>query len=746
MGSDELQQKDNDCIISESNAKEIYDRFITTQSDEKDATGTIISIEGTYGSGKSTIKEKFKKKLDINKTILVDYVALQHEEPSQVTSQLYMKIGDKLGCENKHLLSACAVLKKENIEASYISGSFGVTALIVWLIGAFITFILGLLKCDTSIKYMFLLFFIFVCFNWRNDLVRILSGFLPRYTHIKILEEDLQKSEFDEKALILLIDEIDRLDSRSVKLLLDEVLILHEILVKRDIKHKFFLFYNPDILKSLLSKCEIPDVSFYLQKYTYSRFMVYKPDFLHALHYKIFNCKVGNIFPLDVQLNEYQHIFSNPTDGKVKMPSTRILNCINNQLRSFRDLNRFIEYLVTKRSSICRSIIENHQRRYLDTLMMEIFFKFRYNIKLSDIINKVIVDAAVIKAYDEFQVEMNYMYGGDLDEIKSFENKQYLHSKTNMASIVTNIEKLYYRDTRTYLSIDEENNLENIFSEKKDGKAMEVNNDYIKNYIINNLVEFSFSLQAGCPNLNNLKDKNLLIKVDNCEDFLKLITTLETDLLIVMKDILEKFTYSLKYSSDLYNAVINVICYCFCKLIPTDENEAKPVYDKLKMILQKDKEYCTPILYLALNTISSYETINGDVNKHNPSGLLKVVEENISIKKEHAIFLFAFYNVFQVQSSKVTEAFKGCNPLTTHGFLFVLGITVNKFIQGYSLDSCVIEQFKDIINNDLEGQFQKFREQQEDYEGNDFYRAAYNIWKAYCGEPYDHFKSSTDNK
>jgi len=69
----------NDFKISKKNAEIIYNKFISS-SENNSYKNSIISIEGDFGSGKTTTKEELLKLLKTDKSrniILVDYIALQ---------------------------------------------------------------------------------------------------------------------------------------------------------------------------------------------------------------------------------------------------------------------------------------------------------------------------------------------------------------------------------------------------------------------------------------------------------------------------------------------------------------------------------------------------------------------------------------------------------------------------------------------------------------------------------------------
>lgn len=640
------------CVISKMNALSIYKQFITEYSTQR--WNTIISIEGTYGAGKSTIKNELialLKKNDCTDSIYVDYKALQYEEPSQITSQLYMQIGEKLGLTNKHVFSACALLKKENIEASYITGKFGAIALITGVFSLFIYSLHMVVNFSNPFISASLLFiFITLCYG-RNQLIRILSGFTPRYTHIDALKNDLDKTEFNNKAFILLIDEIDRLNSNTLKLLLDEILILHEILSDREIKHKFFLFYNQDVVVSLLKSYQVPDVDFYLQKYKHDCFIVLKPDFLHTLHQKIFVCKPSENIISTNPMPPEQNIFANPQDGKPQMPSSRILNCINNHLRTFRDLDQFIAYLSTKTYSIGMSILRRTEyddntkdiQYVLDVLITEAFFDFRYNIKLSSLIDATNVDAKIYNAYKEFVIELDHMYRIHVPGLPPT-NVIKTNSRSGILTAVCKLEELYYRNTKIYPStitdnnvsfnIDDANNLENIFtySSKKQ----------IINYISLNLGEFLISPQSQYPYLDNLAS-NFNNLTNN--DLLNFFIDLEIELSKKIQNEFTNFVYTFNYSKELYEAAINSIIYCFCKLIPQNYDESDEIINQFVLILNQSKQNF-PIFYLALNKILLPSYVYKDHTKKQIAKLIKILECNIFDEPTNFVFLFDCLNIF----------------------------------------------------------------------------------------------------
>lgn len=85
----------------------------------------IFSIIGSWGTGKSKVKEELLKLIGEekdDKTFTVTYDALQFEETSQVTSELYNVIANSLNRWNfctRNKLKAAAQLKKGRCHCSH---------------------------------------------------------------------------------------------------------------------------------------------------------------------------------------------------------------------------------------------------------------------------------------------------------------------------------------------------------------------------------------------------------------------------------------------------------------------------------------------------------------------------------------------------------------------------------------------------------------------------------------------------
>lgn len=221
---------EEDTSKSQENANSFYDTHLTDRNSSE-----IISVVGSWGTGKSKVKEELLELINRkmgDKTITVAYDALQFEETSQVTSELYNVIAKSLSrwdfC-TRNKLKAAAQLKKESAAKSISTSQ-------IWsiFIVAFLTFLIGKLSNVPEFNSIFsdwkyivvqnptlgnklitgLLIFLLIFFK-RNKILRIIAGLLPRKSHIEILES----INFKQKNLIILIDEIDRLSPEATKLL-----------------------------------------------------------------------------------------------------------------------------------------------------------------------------------------------------------------------------------------------------------------------------------------------------------------------------------------------------------------------------------------------------------------------------------------------------------------------------------------------------------------------------------------------
>ena len=556
-----------DNIISSSNAKSIYEKHV------KDIeSNTITSIQGEFGVGKSTTKKYLIERIksNINKSICIEYNALQYEEAGQITSQFYTEIGTKLTYCNRLKLYACAILKKENPNASYITGNLGV----IGILSATIALIWHYMdesiieKFNTNCILLVLLLFALLIFGFRNELVEIFSSLLPRKSHVQILK-NLDTSEFKDAPLFIFVDELDRIDAKSLQLLLNEVLILHVILDSIKIQHKFFLFYNLNSVRNILSKSDIADVDFYLQKYIHNGYKIYKPDFLHALHSKIYNCRRKEKIVTTGEGLTNSNIFSNPfLPDKKLIPSSEILIVINENLLSFRDLERFISFLSTSEYGISNALIsdfnivkQDYQFK-VDITTIIVFFDYRYQVNLIDLpldIESIQQNRIIYSLLLDFEKAIQALYGCSLFGDTKLKTQIISEANKNIfTSELDHISLRYYDDSRVYPStiengevdfnIDYEDKLEHIFSEYN----YRVNNgSSLIDYIEANLGEFNTSRQAYNPHLKELSSTGLLLNETNIDAFMRFILDLEKRLVLFLQQKYETSVFTTEHSANL---------------------------------------------------------------------------------------------------------------------------------------------------------------------------------------------------
>ena len=661
-------------IISSLNAKSIYEKHV------KDVrNNTVTSVQGEFGVGKSTTKKYLIEliKSNINESICVEYNALQYEEPGQITSQFYTEIGTKLTYCNRLKLYACAILKKENLSASYITGNLGVIGVFSTIIALIWYYVNKTIieQFNTNYLLLGLLVFALFIFGFRNELVEIFSSLLPRKSHVQILEK-LNTTEFENVPLFIFVDEIDRIDAKSLQLLLNEVLILHEILDSIKVQHKFFLFYNLSSVRNILNKSDIADVDFYLQKYIHNGFKIYKPDFSHALHSKIYNCirseKIVTIGEALINSN----IFSNPLlPDKKQIPSSEILLIINNNLFSFRDLDRFIAFLTTNTISIARAlnadfnVVKQDYQFKVDITAIILFFDYKYQIHLRDFnleIELIQQNKLVYKLLLDFERIIKMLYGcsllGDsqlIAQINSETSKNIYSSEINHTSLLYSDDSRIYPSTvvngKVNFNIDLENKLENILLEYN---YQTNSGSSLIDYIEANLGEFYTSRQAGYPYLDHLNNMSLLLNETNFDDFMRFILNLERRLVLFLQPKYEDFVFTTEHSTNLYNAAIHSVSYCLTKLLPSDPEQFSRLINAF-INYKNNKEFSTSLLfYLGLSRLDSpYYPIFG-TNHNNILQLLyqvEILDINFSDNEFNFLFLYEYFDTIRKKNNYQTN-------------------------------------------------------------------------------------------
>lgn len=285
----QIKRDFNDKPYSKAEADIIFDKFIKT--DNKDRIAHNIFLNGGWGTGKSTIKEILigRIKSECKDTKLVVFDAVQAEENSQVTSDFYYTISKvfsrwnpiDIGLRNK--FRAIGHLKKES-NSNNLSTSIIMQLLIFGVVSFFVT---KLSKAEwlneiLTLKYGFnisgesafnnklLLLFLFLIglFLCKDKVLIFISARLPRVTHVEILRKvSLWKIGWKKQfpfifkkpiRLIILVDEIDRINKDAAKLLLHELLIIRETLndrhnnrIRRETNCSIFLFSLKEILNTI---------------------------------------------------------------------------------------------------------------------------------------------------------------------------------------------------------------------------------------------------------------------------------------------------------------------------------------------------------------------------------------------------------------------------------------------------------------------------------------------------------------
>ncbi|MBX9865912.1 MAG: KAP family NTPase [Burkholderiales bacterium] len=353
-----------DMSFSESNAKNIYDTLLV-KNESKKYENEIISIIGSWGSGKSSVKNILHEDYCSEKThtITSTYNALQFEEKSQVTAELYNVIAQSLPKSlllGKNKFKAIAQLKKESFSQS-ISTSQVWSIFIIGIMAFLITKLSKLPELNNLFTHLpgvipvlnpalgnkLIIGFLGLLgiFYFRDKLLFFIAGLLPRKSHVNILESiNLGGNE-----LILIIDEIDRLNPESTKLLFDEVLIIKTSLEKAKVNFKILLFYDEDVIFHNFKLINIYEPHIFLQKFYDRQFrlprVVFSDDLLTwvALH---------------------NHLIF-----KRNLPTRKIIHHIANNISSFREYDRIIDYF---NDQIARYISDDVIR--FNQIDMDVFF------------------------------------------------------------------------------------------------------------------------------------------------------------------------------------------------------------------------------------------------------------------------------------------------------------------------------------------------------------------------------------
>ncbi len=362
--------------ISQKNAKPFYDEYL------KDNNSGIFSIIGSWGTGKSTIKEKLLELINSkndDKTVTAVYDALQYEEASQVTSQLYNVIAKPLSRWNfctRNKLKAAAQLKKESTAQSISTSQ--IWSLFIVGIGGFLiskisklpelndlisefSIILGFVPTQNPIlgNKLLISFLIFILAFWkRNKLLTVITGLFPRKSHVEVLES----IKFRQKNLIILIDEIDRLSPESMKLLFDEILIIRDSFRKAKINFKIIIFYDEDVVLHNYKLINIYEPHIFLQKFYDVQYRLPRAVFFDDLYAWAVNISKSNSLILHV-------------------PTAAIIRHIADNIASFREKDKLIEFLEKQIPRFISDDIIRSRALDVDIFIFSISLRFYFDLK-----------------------------------------------------------------------------------------------------------------------------------------------------------------------------------------------------------------------------------------------------------------------------------------------------------------------------------------------------------------------------
>lgn len=368
-----------DFSISEKNAEVFHDKYLTRNDSQ------IFSIIGSWGTGKSTIKEKLLKSINSKnngKTVTVVYDALQYEETSQVTSQLYNVIAKPLSRWNfctRNKLKAAAQLKKESTTQSISTSQ--IWSLFIVAIGGFLiskisklpelndlisefSIILGFIPVQNPIlsNKLLISFLIFILAFWkRNKLLTIITGLLPRKSHAEVLES----IKFRQKNLIILIDEIDRLSPESTKLLFDEILIIKDSFNKAKINFQIIMFYDEDVVLHNYKLINIYEPHIFLQKFYDVQYRLPRVVFFDDLCAWAVNISKSNSLILHV-------------------PTAAIIRHIADNIASFREKDKLIKFFEQQVPRFIFDDIIRSNRLGVDIFMFSLSLRFYFDLKQLD--------------------------------------------------------------------------------------------------------------------------------------------------------------------------------------------------------------------------------------------------------------------------------------------------------------------------------------------------------------------------
>lgn len=383
----------DDFPISKENSEKIYKKFLENQlycnSKKCNFKTKIISIVGSWGTGKSTIVRHLYNKLpdeDLSKCHIVQYNALEFEDKSQVTSELYNNIAKaKNLCRfNRNKFQAIAELKKES-NARSIAISQVLTLIIFGLAGIVLN------RLFNHYSIYFILISLCLSIIHRDALVTFFAGFKPRKSHIDILKS----IDLHGKSLVILVDEIDRLSPESTKLLFDEILAIKHNSGKNRIK--IFLFYDDNVVLHNYKLLNIKDPHIFLQKFYDEQYRLSRVYFIYEMQ------------KWAIDFNQKQSNHNSARFPPVKIaPSNKILEKISDNLSSFRETNNLKQFF--DENSKNEINYRNETSKNIDLFWLSLSLRFFFNI-------------------DQIDNSPDMVYSNYLNDCMEIINQQYIADK-----------------------------------------------------------------------------------------------------------------------------------------------------------------------------------------------------------------------------------------------------------------------------------------------------------------------------
>lgn len=411
-----LDYKDQD--VSFDNAEAIYKKFVITKnflSNDKESAQNINSI-------------------------VVTYEAMQFEESSQVTSELYNIIANTISKQNNSQFKwydptsayrkfrSIAYLKKESF------GSNISTTHILLLLKMIIFSMIGKLIIDaiiyvlkTSDPLFFITYFIKNVWGVNNQvfyslliylpltalilakadtILLIITGFLARASHVDIL-----KSISLDQPLFLLIDEIDRLSPEAVKLLFDEVLILKETWKNKQHDLTIFMFYDENVVLHQHKELHTYEPHIFLQKFYDEIYRLPKVHFDQALSTAI----MMMLLPYGMRTYGNKHVYQN---SQIKLPTIQIVNSIASYVTSFRNFEKLISY-------IYQHIDIPNITRYISQLEIDIFFiclSLKHFFDIKQIETQTLKNSIYYYYLEKLLtiIKQNYSFNNDIHNVEDY--------------------------------------------------------------------------------------------------------------------------------------------------------------------------------------------------------------------------------------------------------------------------------------------------------------------------------------